>query len=476
MSTDPAADGGGGPRPGRSRFRRVNGVVLTVLAGAAIALGAANATQGPRLNSAEINTRALVARAEQRLVLHANQSLTDIDASQVTVTPSVPVDVSVDAAAITIRFQEILDYDTDYSVSVADVTGAFTNAARRFDYDFVTPSVDVYTLLRNTTTEAGVDAPDRVLRNSPTGAESTVVFEAPRIQEYAASETVLMTVLQEQDDTTALVLTSLSDGVSTTVGTPAGGPLHDLRMSDELVGFRMGGELDAVTSTRPAPLFVLDLTDASGVPVQVVGLDGAPLPVLDYLFVPGTTALVAQAEDTQLYLVDPVTGTPPTPLGQHAELRGFVPGTTDLVVADPLSGSRIDLADGSVRPLDLPPAEADPVLTAGKIVVLGENTYLQQFDRFDYSEAQTSISSVLRLVDPTGTRPAYTPASESSRIRDFCMSPNGQLAAIEVVPAGSPVDDYDRLPAFTDITTYFVDVATGATRRSVSGFLPSWCR
>jgi len=477
MSTDRGADRPRLERSRSSRFRRVNAAVLVSLAAAAIGLGAANATQGPRLSSAEINTAAVVARAEQRLVLTANQPVADIDAAQVTVSPAAAIDdVSVDGTAITVRFADILDYDTDYTLRIDEVRGAFTSAVSTLSHRFSTPSVDVYTLLRDTTTDGGIDAPDRILRNSPTRAESEEVFEAPRIQEYAVTDSVLVAATQTVGGEPSLVLTSLSDGVSTPVPTPLGGPPHDLRLTEQLLGFRLGGEIDPSTSTRPAPLYVLDLTDASGIPIPVVGLDGAPLSVQDWTFVPGTTALVAQAADQQLYLVDPVAGTPPTPLGQHTEMRGFVPGTTNLIVADPLSGSIIDLADGTVSPLDLPQAEADADSTAGKIVMLGGDSYVQQFDNVDYSLARTTISSELSLVDPSGTRRIYAPPSETSRIRDFCVSPNGQFLAVEVIPVDGVIDGYDLLPAFSDMTTYFVELSSGAARRSVGGFLPSWCR
>lgn len=480
MSTDRRADHVDDvPRHERSRgrrFRRVNAIVLTGLAVAAVGLGAANATQGPRLSSAEINTRAVVARAEQRLVLTANQPLADVEPSQVRVSPSTRIDdVSVDGPTLTIRFADILDYDTDYAVSVADVSGAFTTAVGTLRHGFSTPSVDVFTLLRDTADAGGQDSPDRIFRNSPTGAQSAEVFQAPRIQEYVVSDTVLVAATRTEDGGSSLVLTSLTDGGSATVPTPVGGPLHDLRLSEQLLGFRLGEEVDPVTSAHVAPLFLLDLTDPSGVPIEATGLDGAPLSVRDFVFVPGSMALVVQAADDQLYLLDPISGTPPTPLGQHAELRGFVPGTTDLVVADPQSGSVIDLADGSVAPLDLPAADADPATTAGKLVVLGEDRYVQQFDRVDYALARTTIGSELLLVDPSGTERIFRPTTETSRIRDFCVSPNGQLLAIEVVPLDGVTDGYDLLPAYSDMTTYFVDLSTGTTTRSVSGFLPSWC-
>ena len=51
----------------------------------------------------------------------------------------------------------------------------------------------------------------------------------------------------------------------------------------------------------------------------------------------------------------------------QAELRGFIPGTTTLVVADPDEGSTIDLATGETAPLDLPEAPLPEGAVPGRL-------------------------------------------------------------------------------------------------------------
>jgi len=56
------------------------------------------------------------------------------------------------------------------------------------------------------------------------------------------------------------------------------------------------------------------------------------------------------------------------------------------------------------------------------------------------------------------------------------VSANDQYAAVEVVPnVASSVDDGRRVdPRSTDVTTVFVDIASGAVVKSVAGFDIHW--
>ena len=102
----------------RKAFRRVNIGLIVSLAVIAGGLGFANALQAPRLNSAEINTQALTTRDGQRVVLNINQPLSDSSPVRVSVSPDALTEVAVDENAVTIRFPEMLDYNTDYTITV----------------------------------------------------------------------------------------------------------------------------------------------------------------------------------------------------------------------------------------------------------------------------------------------------------------------------------------------------------------------
>jgi hypothetical protein len=206
----------------------------------------------------------------------------------------------------------------------------------------------------------------------------------------------------------------------------------------------------------------------------LAGLDGEPASVLDWRFVPGTPYLVAQTFDESLLLVDTATPeAPPVPLGEHAELRGFLPGSPTLVVADPLSGSTIDLASGETTTLELPDDGLDPAAYPGEIVTLGLDRYVEVASRPAPGEEFVLDYEVL-LVTPDGADVVYDPAP-GIPLRDVCLSPNAQYLAVELQdPQGEP-DGYPNVSGRAGSTTYFVDLATGRADRAIAGFAASWC-
>ncbi|MFT4029906.1 MAG: hypothetical protein QM675_08515 [Protaetiibacter sp.] len=464
-------------RAGRRRFVRSWVATVAVLSVTAGVLGAASVAQGPRLSSATLNTVAAVERAGQRLVLQADQPLATVTADAVEVEPAAPVELTADGEQLTIRFTGLLRYGTEYRVKVA-VNSAATGASGRLEYRFATPDVATYSLDRHDpaddetnsdgTATAGTD---RVVRHSLSGATpDTVVVEAPRIQEYAPVGSVLAAVVLADDDTPSLELVSPEDGLVTEIPTPQARGIRALRVASggDLIGYIVDG--DDGTGT----LYLLDLEDASWVPIEVAGPAGTPLAALDWAFVPGTTSVVVQADDEQLYLVDPVAGTTATPLGQHAELRGFLPGTVQLVVADPDGGAIIDLSDGSTTALALPAPSVPDGLYPDAFVLTSPTSFVELYnDPMGLSDA--GARSILYAVDADGTRELFRPATATSRIGAVCLSPNGQYLSVEVVPGGATPDDYPNAPGWSGTTIYYVDAETGTFSRGVTGMSADWC-
>jgi hypothetical protein len=461
-------------RAARRRFQRTWVAVVAVLGVAAAGLGVASATQGPRLSSAAFNATAAVERSGQRLVLQADQPLSPVTAADVVVEPAAPIELSSDGAQLTVRFTGMLRYDTEYRVTVP-VRGAATGSPGRLEYRFATPDVATFSLMRHDPDNPG--GTDRVIRHSLSGdVADTTVLEAPRVQEYLpVGQTVAAVVLDERD-APSLVLVS-PDGTATPVGVPPARGIRALHLatSGDLLGYIVEGEGPAASSTVGATaLYLLDLADSSWVPLEVRGPADTALTPLDWAFVPGTTSLVVQAADEQLYLVDPVAGTDATPLGQHTELRGFLPGTLRLVVADPDGGAIVDLADGTTSPLELPLAEVPPGLYPDDFVLTSPTGYVELYnDPMGYTDV--GARSVLYAVDADGTRELFRPATATSRIGAVCLSPNGQYLAVEVVPGGATPDNYPNAPGWTGTTIYYVDAASGATSRGVTGMAADWC-
>ncbi|TFC84134.1 hypothetical protein E3T28_05330 [Cryobacterium sinapicolor] len=465
-------------RTAQRRFRRLFSATIAVLVLLVAGLAAANFNQGPRLASAEINLDASVMRGNPRLLLTANQPLAEITAGQVTVSPATEVSASVADRNLTVQFAGILRYNTVYTVTVTDVAATTQDATSTLEYEFTTPDIDIYALQRDSRAgDAGAKRPDTVRRTTLQGrGDGEIVFSAPRIQQYVALEDHLAAVTLAEDDTAAIEVVSFAGGDNVQVPVPGAGVIENLAASPSkyLIAYTFTSAPETAGRRYDRTPFVYDLTEYSGLPVEVTGVDGLPMTVMDLGFVPDSTSLVVQNTGQTMFLIDMLGDAVLTPLGEHDEMRGFVPGTRALVVADPDQGSTIDLADGAVTTLDLPPSLLDENAYPGKLVLLSEQG---RYARLFLQETGdiNQLASLIAVTDAGKSSVAFTPASDSSRVRDFCVSPNGQYLAVETIPAAGLGDDYPTLPAFTGMTTTLVDLDRGTSSRSVSGFLPDWC-
>lgn len=466
MSTEP----GGRRRDARrrSRWRRTVIAVVGSLAIGTAGLAALGAVRGPDLDRGMVEPTALTERAGGRLVLEFDQPVAA--GARVEVTPATPIETTVEAARVVVTFGAPLAFDTVYRVG-ADVVGAGSGRPSSVAFEFETPRATVTTLVRE------LDGDDRVERREVRTDRPEVLFAAPVIQEYALLDDAVAVVEQGLDGVGTVHIAPFEEAGSYTVPLDEPGTVRHLDAARGLVAFTL--------TPRPTPgadppsssvLRVFDTADPAGVARTVPGLDGAPLQVTDLRFVPGTTSLVVQTFDTGMLLVDPLAGTPPVPLGQHAELRGFLPGTTTLVVADPASGSTIDLATGETTVLDLPEAELEPGVYESDLVLLDPSRYVEVVARPIGPDDPFALTSAVVAVDERGTRVVFEPPTERSGVRELCVSPNGQYAAVAVAPPEPQPDQVPIEPSVAGVTTYLVDLADGTTAGAVPGFAIHWCR
>ncbi len=178
-----------------------------------------------------------------------------------------------------------------------------------------------------------------------------------------------------------------------------------------------------------------------------------------------------------MVLVDLLGRQPATPLGVHSELRGFVPGTSDLVIADPDRGALIDLADGTTTTLELQSADlADNVFTGRVTMLDDESRHLVSLFAAKVEGDENVLSSLLAEVDASGEmRQVFAPASETSLIREYCVSPNGRYVAVAASAETGRPDGYLKDPGYTETMTTVVEIATGRTVLSLTGGFSDWC-
>lgn len=467
MSTDRGDAARRSRRHARS-FRRSAIATVGILAAATAGFGLAGALRGPALDEASVGAATALEQTDQRLVLRADQALLPVGAGDVTITPAVPIEVTSDRASITIRFTGLLTAVTEYRVSVA-VTGAATGRPGRLEYGFTTPDLDLDLLVRDP------DGPDQVRRIGAARGAGEVLFAADRIQEFATlGYGVAAVVLDDDSENGRLVIAPEGETITQEVALPGSGRIRQLQASStaHLLGFVFSSSDYDAPDARVSQLLLFDPLAPSGGAVPVLGLDGEPLSVLDWRFVPATPYLVVQAFDQSLLLVDTATAdAAPVPLGQHSELRGFIPGTVRLVVADPTAGSTIDLADGATTILELADDGRDVGDYRGIPVVLDDDSYYEAVSPPAGAGAQLDYEVL--LVTPRGVE-VVADVDPGVIVLGLCLSPNAQFLALELQEPGSVFDGYPNLPSNTGVATAVVDLTAG-TVRTFPGFAASWC-
>jgi len=465
------------------RAEREHGVFRRRLVGTAAALAVvaggfavASVAQGPRLEGGQIDAERATRIAGEPLTLTVNQPVASLDVDAVEVEPAASATADAVDRSIVITFEAPLDYAEEYTVRVPGVVGTYQGTPATLEYRFETPDEEVYSLLRR----SDQGEADLVQRSSLARPETEVVFTAPNIQEFARVDDILTVVTVDEDGRNALLLSQGDQPQPLELALPGVGTIRDLAASttNPIVGFVFDTpEIDGVKQYE-STLMTLDLSGAAAAaPQPVLGLDGAPLRVAAWAFVPGTAALVVQDFDQSLFLVDVLGRQPVAPLGVHNEIRGFIAGTSDLVVADPDRGAVIDLTDGTTTTLELTSAELADNVYPGRVTMLdGASRYLISLVMATVEDGRNVRSSMLAEVDADGElRQVFAPATETSLIREYCVSPNGRYVAVAASGDQARPDGYSNNPGYTDTMTSIVEIATARTVLSMQGGFSDWC-
>ncbi len=471
ISTDNADTAGDATRPFR-RALAITVVALVILVAGFVGL---NYLQGPKLSSGSVDAARVVVRAGQQLRLFANQSIRDVSKQNVSVSPSVPFTVSTSGAVIAVQFADRLHYATKYSVRVSGVANAFQPRVSTFDYSFTTGAAEIYYLHRaNPAAGAGQD--DSIVRTGLRGNERTIVYSAPRIQQFVVFAQAIAVTTLADDGTSSLSLVGASSKLVEHIPLPGPGTIDELRGESDagLLGFVFTSVEAAGAREFNSVLMRVDLTGAHTV-APVPGLSGKPLEVDAWGFLGGSTSIVAQGSDQTVLLIDAAKTGPPVPLGQYTALGRSSPDGKTIVVKDVYGPIAFSLADGTeTRIPSLPIAGASTY--GGDVVLLGKGTArVQQVAVFD-SATGGKYQSYLVYENGPSARVLYQTKDDAGSIEGFSVSPNGQFVAVNVIPdyANSVSDDYPVDAQSTSISTVFIDIASGAVVRSVEGFDESW--
>ena len=202
MSTD------AGTRRARTRRRRSRAflvafaAVIAVLGIVGLAGAAVTTAQGPRVTRVSVDPDAAVSAAGSRLIFTTTQSLAEVSPDQVSVSPATAFTVDTSGRSVGVRFAMPLWDDTEYTVTIADVTGVGGGASTTITKSFLTPPLQSYILQR------GSDG-DTIFRTDLAGDAAVPVFTDPQIEDFRATAGYLVVSTMDADGHSHLVVTDL---------------------------------------------------------------------------------------------------------------------------------------------------------------------------------------------------------------------------------------------------------------------------
>jgi hypothetical protein len=245
----------------------------------------------------------------------------------------------------------------------------------------------------------------------------------------------------------------------------------DASRSGSTLGFTISSADPGPIETISHTLYTVDVDRGRNV-VAVTGIDGEPMRVLGWQFIPGTSNIVALTTDTTVVRVDLASGDV-VPLGQYFEFDRVSADGTHVVLTDPRGSAAVSVSDGSeTRLFPSPIDDEQPFLGQTDVDATGALIAKMVL----VGQTAGTFSSVLAYDDGDVSRVLYQTVDDKGAILDFRVSPNGQFVAVEVHPNFSVFDsdEYVMTARPRSVTTYIVEVATGAVTRSVEGFGAVW--
>ena len=285
MSTD--------SRRSRSRRRRGRGfaiafaailVSLVVIGGVG---GVVAGAQGPRVTAVQVDPNAAVNASGSRVILTTTQSLETVDPSQVTVEPAAPSTVDTSGRSVGVRFTLPLHDDTDYRITVADVSGLGAGPSATLTEEFRTPPLEAYLMQR------GTPEGDTIFRTDLQGQAGLPVFVHPHIEDFRATANHLVISVRD-GDTARVIVTDPDGGNQRDIPLPGPGFVTNLQSADrgERIGFTFSDADLGAAGGRESRLFTASAAEDSA-PTEV-GLNGGDVRIAGYRFVPDTASMLVR--------------------------------------------------------------------------------------------------------------------------------------------------------------------------------------
>jgi hypothetical protein len=469
MSTEPASRRSRAVRRRGRAYAFSFAAVLVLLALAGASAGAVGAAQGPRVTAVQFDPDAAVASSGSRLILTTSQSLAEVDASQVSVTPAADVQVETSGRNVGVRFALPLRDDTEYTVSIDGVRGIGGSVTSTLRETFRTPPLSVHMLQRGETE-------DTVFRTDLAGENAVPVFTHPHIEDFRATRQHLVMSVRDEAGAPQLIVTDPDGDGARALPLPGEGTVQDLQTAErgEIIGYTYTDADMSAPDARASVLYTASLRDADAETAPTrLEVAGEPVSIAQWRFVPDTDSLLLLTFEGRMLLTTADAGTP-VDLGAAATLEGIARGSSTAVVLRADGLYEVDLTDGSETPLV---AATGATGYLGALVPLADGATLRQ-----YTDAGAGGgTTVFRVGTDGASAPVFT-VQGTAALLQTCVSPSGRYAAMLVQPdaVGNPYDTSYSLPVPTRVETHIIDLEqTDPAANEVStlgAFDISWCQ
>lgn len=465
MSTEPATRRARGRQRRGRAFASAFAIVVGVLAVIGLAGAAATVALGPRVTDVQVDPAAAVEASGSRLIVTTTQSLAEVDASQVTVTPDTPFAVDTAGRSVGVRFTLPLWDDTDYRVEIRDVHSVAGGPSATITETFRTPGAQIELLQRG-------DGEDTIFRTDLSGENAEPVFTHAHIEDFRATSTHLVISVRTEDDEAGLIMTDLDGGDPRELPLPGDGFVSNLQSSDrgEVIGYTFSdADLDA-DSGRESRLYTASLKQPDAAP-RAVEVEGADPRIAEWRFVPDTDSILLLSFDGSLLLTGS-DGAGATALGSAVTIEGIARGSSEAIVERVDGMTTLDLTDATEEPLVEPAGDVGPATT---VTPLPDGSTIRTAAVLD-GETPTGRTSI-SLVATDGETTLLSEVPETDAVLQVCVSPSARYAAVLVAPdaIANPYDTY-QLPLPERPETRVIDIASGEPVVALTGSSVSWCQ
>ena len=455
------------PQARRSPDRRFLYTILAVVAVLVVVvggLGAVSLFQGPRVSQVQVDAAEAIDVSGSRVILTANQSLQEIDASQVTVDPAVPFTVDAAGRSIGIRFTVPLDDATEYTVRVDGATGVGGGPASDLSTTFTTPAAEIFLLNRS-------EEDDSIFRTDLGGENAVPVFTHPRINDYRSTSTRLVVAVEDEDGSRILVMDHDGDNIRE-LTLPGDGYVSSVQVSERggLVGYTYS-DRELTEDTGRASVLVTQSLSGDDEP-HIIQVGDAEASVAEWQFVPDSAAVLFIDFASTLSLDDRSGDEGAQNMGSAMRLLGISRGTYTAIVQRADGATvELNLADGSETPL----AASEPDFGPATTIAPYPGGTLRHVVARDENGLPTG-QAIIR-VDDDGEATSLFDVASGNAILQACPSPSGQYVAVTVAP-NLVENRYDDMlvPLPRTLQTHLIDLRSGEEMVVLTGFDASWCQ